>query len=55
MQEIIKPKERTPKEKSEMKRPQRMLSGLIKCGACGSGMSVKGRRVWPRQDRMLPA
>jgi site-specific DNA recombinase len=25
------------------KRPTRLLSGLLKCGACGSGMSVSGR------------
>lgn len=26
----------------KQKRPQRLLSGLIKCGACGSGMAVAG-------------
>jgi hypothetical protein len=26
-----------------MKRPKRLLSGLLKCAACGAGMSVKGK------------
>ncbi len=39
VQEVIKPS--TPKPIG--KRPQRMLSGLLKCGACGSGMSISGK------------
>lgn len=43
VQEMIAPKNRTQEERSSMKRPQRMLSGLIRCAACGGGMSVKGK------------
>jgi site-specific DNA recombinase len=43
VQELITPKKRTQEERSSMKRPQRMLSGLIRCAACGGGMSVKGK------------
>jgi DNA invertase Pin-like site-specific DNA recombinase len=31
---------RTPQEAARMKRPKRLLSGLLKCCACGGGMSV---------------
>lgn len=40
VQEMIKPKERNASERLRLKRPKRLLSGLIRCGACGSGMSV---------------
>lgn len=33
----------TPAERARMKRPVRPLSGLLRCAACGSGMSVKGK------------
>lgn len=42
VQEIIKPKDRSPQEIRSMKRPQRLLSGLLRCGYCGGGMSAKG-------------
>lgn len=42
VQAIIKPKNRSPQEIRSMKRPQRLLSGLLKCGYCGGGMSAKG-------------
>lgn len=31
-----------PRSPVRQRRPQRLLSGLIKCGACGSGMAVSG-------------
>ncbi len=43
VQLMIAPKERDAAEKGRMKRPQRLLSGLLRCAACGSGMSVKGK------------
>ena len=42
VQDIIKPKNRSHQEIRSMKRPQRLLSGLLKCGYCGGGMTVKG-------------
>lgn len=42
VQAIIAPKQRTLEEVRKAKRPQRLLSGLLKCGYCGGGMSVKG-------------
>lgn len=42
VQELIRPKERTLEDARKSKRPQRLLSGLLKCGYCGGGMSAKG-------------
>ncbi|MQW94112.1 recombinase family protein [Sinorhizobium fredii] len=42
VQVMIKPKERDHAERVRMRRPQRLLSGLLRCGACGGGMSAKG-------------
>lgn len=28
---------------NQLRRPRHMLSGLFRCGACGAGMSTKGR------------
>jgi hypothetical protein len=36
-------KERTHTHPSHQRRPRRMLSGLLRCGACGSGMSTNGQ------------
>ena len=33
----------TPVEAGSMRRPKRMLSGLLKCGGCGGGMSAVGQ------------
>jgi site-specific DNA recombinase len=35
--------ERTLTHPSHQRRPRRMLSGLLRCGACGSGMSTNGQ------------
>lgn len=35
--------ERTRTHPSHQRRPRRMLSGLLRCGACGSGMATNGR------------
>jgi site-specific DNA recombinase len=43
VQAMIAPRTRSPRETGAMKRPKRLLSGLLKCGACGAGMSVKGK------------
>ena len=42
VQELMKPTTRAPRETGALKRPKRLLSGLLKC-ACGSGMSTKGK------------
>ncbi len=34
--------ERTRTHPSQQRRPRRLLSGLLRCGACGSGMSTNG-------------
>jgi DNA invertase Pin-like site-specific DNA recombinase len=34
---------RTTAPQARTKKPRRMLSGLLKCGACGGGMSIKDR------------
>jgi site-specific DNA recombinase len=36
-------RERTHTHPSHQRRPRRMLSGLLRCGACGSGMSTNGQ------------
>jgi site-specific DNA recombinase len=43
VQVMIKPRERTPAQRVAMRRPTRMLSGMLKCGSCGGGMSAKGQ------------
>ena len=43
VQGMIAPYPRSPRETGAMKRPKRLLSGLLKCGACGAGMSGKGK------------
>ncbi len=43
VQAMIAPEPRSPAERGQMRRPTRPLSGLLVCGACGGGMSVKGR------------
>ncbi|MCL8486234.1 recombinase family protein [Bradyrhizobium denitrificans] len=35
--------ERSSTHPSHQRRPRRMLSGLLRCGACGSGLSTNGR------------
>ncbi len=35
--------ERTHTHPSHQRRPRRMLSGLLRCGSCGSGMATNGR------------
>ena len=35
--------ERNRVHPSHLRRPRRMLSGLLRCGSCGSGMATKGR------------
>ncbi|MCJ1959669.1 recombinase family protein [Novosphingobium sp. 2637] len=40
---------KSPENPNKAKRPTRFLSGLLKCGACGSGMSVKGMDKASRQ------
>ncbi|MBX3579519.1 MAG: recombinase family protein [Rhizobiaceae bacterium] len=49
VQAIITPRPRSPRETGAMKRPKRLLSGLLKCAACGAGMSVKGKDKTGRQ------
>ncbi len=49
VQAMIAPQPRTPRETGAMKRPKRLLSGLLKCAACGAGMSVKGKDRTGRQ------
>ncbi len=49
VQAMIAPRPRTPRETGAMKRPKRLLSGLLKCAACGAGMSVKGKDKTGRQ------
>lgn len=36
-------RERSRTHPSHQRRPRRMLSGLLRCGACGSGMATNGR------------
>lgn len=36
--------ERRPRAPQDHRRPKHLLSGLLKCGACGGGMSVIGRQ-----------
>ncbi|SCM71698.1 Phage integrase [uncultured Pleomorphomonas sp.] len=43
VQEMIAPRARTRKEVGSMRRPVRLLSGLLRCGSCGAGMSTKGK------------
>ena len=43
VQAMIEPKNEAPAVRARQKRPVRPLSGLIRCGACGSGMAVHGR------------
>ncbi|WP_350339894.1 recombinase family protein [Gemmobacter denitrificans] len=42
-QERIAPRPVTHQERARMRRQVRPLSGLLRCGACGSGMSAKGK------------
>lgn len=43
VQAMLTPKTTTPSERARMRRPTRPLSGLLRCAACGGGMSVKGK------------
>ena len=44
VQAMIEPQpETSPADRARQKRPTRPLSGLLRCAACGSGMSVKGK------------
>ena len=44
VQEKVKPREDlSPADRARMKRPVRPLSGMLRCAACASGMSVKGK------------
>lgn len=44
VQVMIEPEPTTShSDRAKLRRPVRPLSGLLRCGACGSGMSVKGR------------
>lgn len=49
VQAMIAPQPRFPRETGAMKRPKRLLSGLLKCAACGAGMSTKGKDKTGRQ------
>jgi site-specific DNA recombinase len=40
---------RSTKHPSRQRRPRHMLSGLLRCGACGAGMSTNGRDKSGRQ------
>lgn len=42
VQAMIRPRPRTKSDIARMKRPTRPLSGLLRCGACGAGLAVKG-------------
>jgi len=42
VQAILAPRVRSKAECSAMRRPKRPLSGLLRCGACGGGMSAVG-------------
>lgn len=43
VQAMIAPRPRDHAERGAMRRPTRPLSGLLRCGCCGGGMSVKGK------------
>ncbi len=43
VEERIVPRQRSAAERGAMRRPTRPLSGLLRCSACGGGMSVKGK------------
>lgn len=43
VQDKLTPIEVTPVTRARMRRPTRPLSGLLRCSACGGGMSVKGK------------
>lgn len=43
VQAMIQPRKLTPAETAAQRRPMRPLSGLLRCAACGSGMSTKGK------------
>ncbi|MGN7869423.1 recombinase family protein [Paracoccus sp. 22332] len=43
VQAMIQPRKLTPAETAARRRPVRPLSGLLRCAACGSGMSTKGK------------
>jgi len=43
VQELIKPTRQPAAITGGMKRPKRLLSGLLKCGSCGAGISTKGK------------
>ncbi|AGT09983.1 recombinase family protein [Paracoccus aminophilus] len=44
VQAMIEPKPHaTQSDRAKMRRPVRPLSGLLRCGACGGGMSAKGK------------
>ena len=42
VQALIARRTPDPAERARQRRPQRPLSGLLRCGCCGAGMSVRG-------------
>lgn len=48
VQALVKGKAKTPRQSAAMKRPKYLLSGLLRCGACGGGMSTTGRDKFGR-------